>query len=101
MLDNFKQNSRFTDIVYHENDGNKGIGHSLNTGINLCSNEIIIKLDSDDIMIEDRILKQLSYMEKNPDIAICGAQILMFQGTEKDKFVNMTRHPSIITGRLH
>ena len=48
MLDNSKQNSRFTDIVYHENDGNKGIGHS-NTGINLCSNEIIIKLDSDDI----------------------------------------------------
>jgi len=95
MLDNFKQNSRFTDIVYYENDGNKGIGHSLNTGINLCNNEIIIKLDSDDIMVEDRIQKQLSYMEKNPDTAICGAQILMFHGTEKDKFVNMTRHPSI------
>ena len=35
------------------------------------------------ILREDRIQKQLSYMEQNPDIAICGAQILMFQEQKK------------------
>ena len=95
LLDDFKQNSRFTDVIYYENDGNKGIGHSLNKGIHLCNHEIIIKLDSDDIMVPNRIEKQFKYMEQNPDTAICGAQILMFKGTEKNHFVNITKHPTI------
>lgn len=94
-LDNFKKTTRFINVVYSENDGNKGIGHSLNKGIHLCNHEIIIKLDSDDIMVPNRIEKQFKYMEQNPDTAICGAQILMFKGTEKNHFVNITKHPTI------
>ena len=95
LLDDFKQNSRFTDVIYYENEGNKGIGHSLNKGIHLCNYEIIIKLDSDDIMVPDRIEKQYNYMMQNPETAICGAQILMFKGNEKNHFVNITKHPTI------
>ena len=61
-LDYFSKTTRFTRVIYEENDGNKGIGYTLTKGINMCSNELIIKMDSDDIMVPDRIHKQLQYM---------------------------------------
>jgi hypothetical protein len=93
-LDNFERTTRFTTIVYHENDTNKGIGYSLNLGINLCSNEIIIKMDSDDIMFNDRILKQFNFMANNPNIQVCGAQVTFFKDTIENKMYS-TNHSSI------
>ena len=84
----------FVTVVYKENDGNKGIGYTLHHGVLMCSNEIIIKMDSDDIMVPDRIMKQMKFMENNPDIHICGAQINMFRGG-KERVVDMTRLPTI------
>lgn len=55
MLDDFENTTRFVKIVYSENDGNKGIGYTLNITIEMCSNDIIIKMDSDDIMAPERI----------------------------------------------
>ena len=93
-LDNFKKTTRFTKIIYIENDGNKGIGYSLNKGIELCSNEIIIKMDSDDIMVEDRILNQLTFMETNPGIQVCGGQVAFFKDNINQQH-GETKHPSI------
>ena len=94
MLDDFENTTRFVKIVYSENDGNKGIGYTLNIGIEMCSNDIIIKMDSDDIMAPERIQIQLEYMKNNIDVAICGGQIAMFYDV-KEKNHSITRHPDI------
>ena len=94
QLELFEKRSRFVTIVYKENDGNKGIGYTLNYGVKLCSNEIIIKMDSDDIMVPDRIIKQMKFMKNNPDIHICGAQIQMFR-RNIGSVVDITRLPTI------
>jgi len=88
----FENTTRFIRVVYDENDGNKGIGYTLNKGINMCSNEIIIKMDSDDIMMPTRIQKQVEFMEKNQDIKICGGQVQMFN---KKQLLSRTNHPTI------
>jgi mannosyltransferase OCH1-like enzyme len=93
-LDNFIKTSRFTTLIYNENETNKGIGYSLNKGVQLCSNEIIIKMDSDDIMINNRIEKQLEFMDKNPQIMICGCQIHGFKDNI-DNTTFTTNHPTI------
>ena len=93
-LENFIKNTRFTSLVYCENEKNMGIGYTLSKGVLLCNNEIIIKMDSDDIMFHDRIYKQFSCMKKNKDIHICGGQILMFRDDIKN-IVSQTNHPSI------
>lgn len=96
LLRDFSENTRFTDVRYYENEGNKGIGFTLNKGVKLCTHEIIIKMDSDDIMIEDRISKQVDFMLKNSNIAICGAQIAMFKNEGKQKqIVNQSNHKTI------
>jgi glycosyltransferase involved in cell wall biosynthesis len=78
LLDNFKNTTRFTKVVYIENDGNKGIGYSSNKGIELCSNNIIFRMDSDDIMVPNRLKIQLEYMVSNPTVMVCGGQINCF-----------------------
>lgn len=87
MLDQFANTTRFTKVVYSENDGNKGIGFTLNRGVLMCSHDLIIKMDSDDIMVPNRIEKQLNYMIEHPEIQICGGQIQTSNG--------ISSHPSI------
>ena len=93
MLDHFEKTTRFTTVVFSENDSNKGIGYTLNRGILLCSHEIIIKMDSDDIMFPMRIQKQFEYMNANPNVKICGAQVQMFDDNMTNRGVS--NHPSI------
>jgi len=92
-LKNYHDKMRFTTVHYIENDGNKGIGYTLNKGIEYCSNEIIIKMDSDDIMVPARINTQLSYMKENPNTHICGAQVKCFNML--NQIINVTNHKSV------
>lgn len=94
MLFEFENTTNFVTVIYEENDGNKGIGYTLNKGVNMCSNEIIIKMDSDDIMVPNRIQKQLHFMKQNPTVAICGGQVAMFKNV-KEQCHNVTSHKSI------
>lgn len=48
---------------------NVGLGKALNEGIGHCTNEIVARMDSDDISISDRMERELLVMEKSsPDI---------------------------------
>jgi hypothetical protein len=93
-LDNFIKNTRFTTLIYSENEKNMGIGYTLNKGVLMCNNDIIIKMDSDDIMITDRVYKQLEFMKKNPNVHLCGGQILMFK-ENINNIVSRSNHNSI------
>lgn len=95
MLDHFSNTTRFTTVKFLENDGNKGIGYSLNKGVIECSYEIIIKMDSDDIMMPNRIQKQLDFLLQNPSCKICGTQVAMFRGDDKKQIVSKTKHADI------
>jgi GT2 family glycosyltransferase len=97
-LDEFKAKMRFTKIVYKKWEQNKGIGYSLNKGIELCSNEIIIKVDSDDICLADRFSKQLEFMKNNKDCAIVGCNAHYLKEINNSKVVQgQTNHPYLLT----
>lgn len=93
-LSNFMKSTRFITLIYNENENNMGIGFTLNKGIHMCSNELIIKMDSDDIMVNNRIQKQMEFMENNLDIMICGSQINGFKGDIQNISLKTT-HPTI------
>lgn len=97
-LDEFKAKMRFTKIVYKKWEQNKGIGYSLNKGIELCSNEIIIKVDSDDICLADRFSKQLEFMKNNKDCAIVGCNAHYLKEINNSKVVQgQTNHKYLLT----
>ena len=57
---------------------NGGLGRALNVGIKASRNELIARMDSDDISLPTRCEKQLKAFEKNSDVAIIGTQISEF-----------------------
>ena len=53
-------------------------------------------MDSDDIMIQERIQKQLEYIDKNTDCVIVGSQMIMFQDKDGKKLnVGQTHHKNM------
>ncbi|MDE6753259.1 MAG: glycosyltransferase [Muribaculaceae bacterium] len=57
---------------------NVGLGKALNIGMEHVSNELVARMDSDDISLSDRFEKQLPFMIENKDIAVCGGQMSEF-----------------------
>ncbi len=62
---------------------NMGLAKALNHGILQCKNEIIARMDSDDISVPERIEKQLKAM-KDRHADIVGANIKEFTGQPSD-----------------
>ncbi len=62
---------------------NKGTAYSANKGLSLCKNEYIMKMDSDDVCLENRAEKQLGFLAENPDIDILGSYIEEFNNDDK------------------
>lgn len=57
---------------------NVGLGLALNAGLKKSRNELVARMDTDDISIEHRCEKQLQMFEKNPDLSIVGSYINEF-----------------------
>ena len=54
---------------------NQGLGIALKKGLEAASNEIVMRMDSDDIAVSDRFEKQYQFMVEHPEVAVCGGQI--------------------------
>lgn len=60
---------------------NQGLGIALQKGMEAASNEIVMRMDSDDIALPDRFEKQYQFMIQHPNVAVCGGQIDEFIDT--------------------
>ena len=63
---------------------NGGLGKALNEGLRYCSNDLIVRADTDDICKPERFERQVSFMENHPEIDVCSACI--------DEFVDNIDH---------
>lgn len=57
---------------------NKGLGYALNLGVKNCKNELIARMDTDDVAKLNRCEKQLEVFNYNPNIGIVGSNIEEF-----------------------
>lgn len=57
---------------------NRGLGTTLNDGLNYCSHEWIFRMDTDDICVPTRFAQQVAFIEANPDVILFGGQIAEF-----------------------
>ena len=61
-----------------ENEKNLGIVKSLNKGLSMSKGKYIVRMDSDDISIFNRIEKQVEFMEKHSDVGVLGTNMIIF-----------------------
>ena len=59
---------------------NRGLGSALNCGLKECKNELIARMDSDDIALPNRCELQLRKFAEDPELAIVGGAIDEFAG---------------------
>ena len=80
---------KYGDRLYvHRLAKNGGLGNALNEGIKHCKNELVARMDSDDIAYQDRCQKQIKVFERHPEVSICSGIVEEF-----------TRNPRIIDTR--
>lgn len=68
----------FGRLKVHRLESHGGTAKCANTGLALCKNEYIMKMDSDDICLEDRAVKQMTYLADHPEVSILGSFIQEF-----------------------
>lgn len=57
---------------------NMGLGIALAKGLEACSHDLVVRMDSDDIAFNDRFIKQIDFMSANPDISFSSGYIAEF-----------------------
>lgn len=60
---------------------NGGLGNALNEGIKHCKNELVARMDSDDIAYQDRCEKQIAVFYKHSEVSICSGIVEEFTST--------------------
>lgn len=57
---------------------NCGLGNALNEGIKHCKNELVARMDSDDIAYSNRCEKQINVFNTHPEVSICSGVVEEF-----------------------
>lgn len=71
---------------------NVGLGRALNHGLSCCSNEIIVRMDADDVSRPHRFIRLIETFETFPDVDAVSSWIDEFEGTS-DNVVSTRKVP--------
>jgi glycosyltransferase involved in cell wall biosynthesis len=71
---------------------NKGLTTALNTALDICTGDFVMRADPDDRLAPERMEQQLNYMLKNPDIDVVGCNVVYFHD-KTGKPINNSNFP--------
>ena len=71
---------------------NSGLGEALRVGVLNCSNELIARMDTDDIARNDRFEKQIQFFQEHPNVDLVGSWISEFE-EKPDKIISYRQLP--------
>jgi len=75
---------------------NVGLGPALQKGLLRCTNALVARFDSDDILIPSRFSDQISYFDAHPTTSVLGGWIAEFD-CEPDKILTIRQVPLTTT----
>jgi len=75
-------------------DENRGLGYAFNDGILQCKNEIVARMDTDDIAKPNRMEKQLKVMAEHPEYGMVSSWIDEFV-TDKEHVTSIRKLPEM------
>lgn len=65
-------------ILYLKNETNSGIVKTLNKGLERIDTEYIVRMDSDDIAVKERLFIQKEFMDQHPEVGVCSSYFETF-----------------------
>lgn len=86
-------------VVFHER--NAGLAATLNEGLRLAGNELVLRMDQDDVSLPSRLRVQRSFMEMHPAVAVAGSWVFHMGGEPRfDRLVELPTTPRAVATRL-
>jgi glycosyltransferase involved in cell wall biosynthesis len=70
-------------LVVLRNATRLGLAPSLNAGLDRARGRWVARLDADDVACKERVARQLSLVERRPDLAIVGTAVLELDGQDR------------------
>lgn len=110
VISQYEKNPIFKSIQL---ENNVGLGKALNIGLSECRNEIVVRMDTDDISESDRCEKQIPILINN-NLSVVGSSVAEFIETKKNiiaykdtvesnndilrrmKYRNAINHPTVV-----
>lgn len=71
---------------------NVGLSKALNIGLNYCQYELVARMDTDDVCIQERFLSQMNFLNENEDIDIVGSYC--FDISESGSVIKIRKVPT-------
>ena len=69
--------SKYSALDVYPQAVNKGLSTALNIGLDKCKNDIVFRMDTDDICYPNRFERFLKEYEENPELEIVGSQAMI------------------------
>jgi glycosyltransferase involved in cell wall biosynthesis len=67
ILDDYARRDQRIRVIHHQN---QGLAASLNLAIQEARNELIVRMDSDDLMLPSRLQRQVEFMNGHPSVSV-------------------------------
>lgn len=71
ILDAYEKKDKRIFII--RNEQNLGVAASLNRGLQICRAPLVARADADDVFMPERLAKQLTYINQNPNVGVVGS----------------------------
>lgn len=76
---------------------NSGLAIALNSGLDICTGDLIARMDTDDICMPERLEKQERFiLKENLDIVGSGASVIDYNGNVTGTRINPLKHEDIV-----
>lgn len=76
VVNKYESNEKMFTVIWLEENG--GLAHALNIGLEHCRNDLVARMDADDISLPVRCERELELFRLNDGLALCGAHIEEF-----------------------
>jgi len=82
-----------------ESQANMGIARTLNRGLELASNDWVARMDADDVMMPNRLERQLAFVSEHPGLAVASSWVKHIDGqgrvVAKDSNSHLLTHEAV------
>lgn len=97
VLADFSMNTSGPKLTLVRLPQNGGLAAAMNAGLSYCDCPYVMRMDSDDVCLPDRLEHQVRYMHENPDIDLVSCWSEEFgEGLPKSQFkVSPTQHEAL------
>ncbi|QMU56104.1 MAG: glycosyltransferase [Candidatus Mycalebacterium zealandia] len=91
VLREYKEKNSDINFVLSLSSQNEGITANLNKGLSFYQGKYVVTFSDDDIMLPEKITRQVAFMEDNPDCAVCYHNMEVFD-EDTNKTLRLFNH---------